>query len=243
MLHKAVDILSSNTPVVAASGWLYNQETAMHPQALKILEQTVSIQKAYPTISRISEGRPLEARKLGHSSPRGKVQNRLPFGAASADPKLMAKLMARRRNRPRPRIALSTQPPQIRRLTKTAMPGGGKPRVEAAPKNIMDPQLRPQFFDADPNSADAEKRWNHRFRTFESYLKTVGSSKPNKLETLIHFVNPLVYDHIADHTDYESAIDTLRKLYVRPKMSYMHATCYRPTGRETDRILISWYKN
>ncbi|GAA48279.1 hypothetical protein CLF_101409 [Clonorchis sinensis] len=77
----------------------------------------------------------------------------------------------------------------------------------------MDPQLRPRFFDADPNSADAAKRWNHWFRTFETYLKTVESFKPDKLETLIHFVDPLVYDHIADHTDWESAIDTLRKLY------------------------------
>ncbi|GAA47610.1 hypothetical protein CLF_100578 [Clonorchis sinensis] len=80
-------------------------------------------------------------------------------------------------------------------------------------RNTTDPQLRPRFFDADPNSADAAKRWNHWFRTFETYLKTLESSKPDKLETLIHFVDPLVYDHIADHTDYKSTIDTLRKLY------------------------------
>ncbi|GAA50887.1 hypothetical protein CLF_105185 [Clonorchis sinensis] len=35
---------------------------------MKILERTVSIQKAYPTIRRISEDRPLEAQQLGHSS-------------------------------------------------------------------------------------------------------------------------------------------------------------------------------
>ncbi|KER19246.1 hypothetical protein T265_11920 [Opisthorchis viverrini] len=56
----------------------------------------------------------------------------------------------------------------------------------------MDPQLRPRFFDADPNSADAAKRWNHWFRTFETYLKTVESSKPDKLETLIHFFKVLL---------------------------------------------------
>ncbi|GAA52408.1 hypothetical protein CLF_108006 [Clonorchis sinensis] len=56
----------------------------------------------------------------------------------------------------------------------------------------MDPQLRPRFFEADPNSADAAKRWNHWFGTFETYLKTVESFKPDRLETLIHFVDPMV---------------------------------------------------
>ncbi|GAA54952.1 slbp-P1-related protein [Clonorchis sinensis] len=68
-------------------------------------------------------------------------------------------------------------------------------------RNTMDPQLRPRFFDADPNSADPAKRWNHWFRTFDTYLKTAESSEPDKLETLIHFLDPLVYDHIADYTD------------------------------------------
>ncbi|GAA51484.1 hypothetical protein CLF_106239 [Clonorchis sinensis] len=105
----------------------------------------------------------------------------------------------------------------------------------------MDPQLRPRFFDADPNSADAVKRWNHWFRTFEPYLKTVESSKPDKLETLIHFVDPLVYDHIADHTDYESAIDTLRKLYVRPKnviyARYLLQTYKQENGQDIDQFV------
>ncbi|GAA53662.1 hypothetical protein CLF_110733 [Clonorchis sinensis] len=69
-------------------------------------------------------------------------------------------------------------------------------------------QLQPRFFNTDPNSADAAKRRNHWFRTFETYPKTVESPEPDKLETLIHFVWQLVYNHIADHTDYESAIDT-----------------------------------
>ncbi|GAA54303.1 hypothetical protein CLF_113618 [Clonorchis sinensis] len=105
----------------------------------------------------------------------------------------------------------------------------------------MDPQLRPRFFDADPNSADAAKRWNHWFRTFETYLKTVESSKPDKLETLIHFVDPLVYDHIAAHTDYESAIDTLRKLYVRPKnviyARYLLQTYKQENGQDIDHFV------
>ncbi|GAA57378.1 hypothetical protein CLF_112634 [Clonorchis sinensis] len=107
--------------------------------------------------------------------------------------------------------------------------------------NTVDPQLRPRFFDADPNSADAAKRWNHWFRTFETYLKTVQSSKPDNLETLIHFVDPLVYDHIADHTEYESAIDTLRKLYVRPKnviyARYLLQTYKQENGQDIDQFV------
>ncbi|GAA48281.1 hypothetical protein CLF_101411, partial [Clonorchis sinensis] len=75
-------------------------------------------------------------------------------------------------------------------------------------KYTMDPQLRPRVSEADPNSADATKRWNHWFRNFDAYLKTVESSKPDKLETLTDFLGSLVYDHIADYTDYESAVDT-----------------------------------
>ncbi|GAA50990.1 hypothetical protein CLF_105344 [Clonorchis sinensis] len=105
----------------------------------------------------------------------------------------------------------------------------------------MDPQLRPRFFDTDPNSADAAKRWNHWFRTFETYLKTDESSKPDKLETLIHFVDPLVYDHIADHTDYESAVDTLRKLYVRPKnviyARYLLQIYKQENGQDNDQFV------
>ncbi|GAA56932.1 hypothetical protein CLF_111851 [Clonorchis sinensis] len=55
----------------------------------KILERTVRIQKAYPTIWRMSEYRPLEARKLGRSNSRGNYRNT--FGASSAGPKLMTK--------------------------------------------------------------------------------------------------------------------------------------------------------
>ena len=93
----------------------------------------------------------------------------------------------------------------------------------------MDPILRPRFFDADPNTPDATKRWNHWFRTFNTYLKAVESTNPNKLETLIHFLDPSVYDVIAESPDYDAAIDVLKKLYVRPKnviyARYLLQTC------------------
>ncbi|GAA47902.1 Ras-associating and dilute domain-containing protein [Clonorchis sinensis] len=71
--------------------------------------------------------------------------------------------------------------------------------------------------------------------------KTVESSKPDKLETLIHFVDPLAYDHIPGHTDYESAIDRLRKLYVRPKnvmyARYLLQTYKQENGQDIDQFI------
>ncbi|GAA55460.1 hypothetical protein CLF_108033 [Clonorchis sinensis] len=66
--------------------------TLSSPSAVqKILERVVSIQKAYLMIGRLSEDRPIKARKLDQSSSRGEVSRRLPDGASSADPKLNAK--------------------------------------------------------------------------------------------------------------------------------------------------------
>ncbi|GAA50781.1 hypothetical protein CLF_105035 [Clonorchis sinensis] len=56
----------------------------------EILGRAVSVQKANPTIRRLSEDRPLDARKPGHSSSREEVRKKLPDGANSADPKLKA---------------------------------------------------------------------------------------------------------------------------------------------------------
>ncbi|GAA53065.1 hypothetical protein CLF_109470, partial [Clonorchis sinensis] len=104
----------------------------------------------------------------------------------------------------------------------------------------MEPLLRPKCFDADPNSPDAITRWNHWFRTFQTFLGTVESPKLNKLETLIHFVDAPVYIYIADCPDYESAISTLEKLYVRPK-NIIYArhlqTCKQDTSQDVDQFV------
>ncbi|GAA57748.1 hypothetical protein CLF_113151, partial [Clonorchis sinensis] len=66
--------------------------THSSPSAVqKILGRAVSVQKANPTIRRLSEDRPLDARKPGHSSSREEMRKKLPDGAISADPKLKAK--------------------------------------------------------------------------------------------------------------------------------------------------------
>ncbi|GAA50563.1 hypothetical protein CLF_104728, partial [Clonorchis sinensis] len=105
----------------------------------------------------------------------------------------------------------------------------------------MEPLLRPKCFDADPNSPDATTRWNHWFRTFQTFLGTVESPKLNKLETLIYFVDAPVYVYIADCPDYESAISTLEKLYVRPKniiyARHFLQTCKQDTSQDVDQFV------
>ena len=81
----------------------------------------------------------------------------------------------------------------------------------------MERFLKPERLDADPNSPTATQEWNHWHRTFKSFLASIASHSPDKLDTLINFVSPTVYGYIADCTTYESAEDTLQKLYVKPK--------------------------
>ena len=81
----------------------------------------------------------------------------------------------------------------------------------------MDKHLRPPRFSADPNSASAEKEWNHWFHTFENFLTSIAGQNPDKLVTLTNYVTSDVYEHIADSASYNSAINTLKELYVKQK--------------------------
>ncbi|XP_045132103.1 uncharacterized protein LOC123518976 [Portunus trituberculatus] len=81
----------------------------------------------------------------------------------------------------------------------------------------MDKFLRPDRFDADPNSSGAASEWKHWYRTFNNFLEAIASHKPDKLKTLVNYVAPRVYEYIADSDDYDSAITTLEKMYVKPK--------------------------
>ena len=76
----------------------------------------------------------------------------------------------------------------------------------------MDKYLRPERLDADPNSSTAAQQWNHWHRTFTSFLAQLAGQQPNKLDVLINYVTPKVYEYIADSETYESAIGVLQSL-------------------------------
>ncbi|GAA52690.1 hypothetical protein CLF_108631 [Clonorchis sinensis] len=94
-------------------------------QASKVLGRAVSVQKANPTIRRLCEDRPLDARKLGHSSSREEMQKRLPDGVSSADPKLKAK----------PIVVIAHCAPEITPRQTTATPDSSFYSTTADPLN------------------------------------------------------------------------------------------------------------
>jgi hypothetical protein len=81
----------------------------------------------------------------------------------------------------------------------------------------MDKHLRPPRFSADPNTASAEKEWKHWFRTFENFLASIADQNPDKLVTLTNYVTSDIFEHIADSASYNSAVNTLKALYVKQK--------------------------
>ncbi|GAA52717.1 hypothetical protein CLF_108669 [Clonorchis sinensis] len=93
----------------------------------KILGRAVSVQKANPTIRRLSEDRPLDARKPGHSSSREEVRKKLPDGANSADPKLKAK----------PIVVIAPCAPESTPRQTTATPDSSFYSTTADPSNSI----------------------------------------------------------------------------------------------------------
>ena len=81
----------------------------------------------------------------------------------------------------------------------------------------MDKFLRPDRFEADPSSSGAAREWKHWYTTFKNFLEAIQSHSPNKLNTLINYIAPRVYEYIADCQEYDTAIQTLEQLYVKPK--------------------------
>ena len=94
----------------------------------------------------------------------------------------------------------------------------------------MDRFLRPERFDTTPDSPDAAKSWKHWLRTFQNFLSSIQD--PNKLNLLINFLSPTVYDFIADCTDYDAAITILKNLYVKPANEIFTRHLLSPTKQE-----------
>ena len=81
----------------------------------------------------------------------------------------------------------------------------------------MDNVLRPERLDTDPNSGTAAKEWLHWRRTFENFMAVLPQEGLDKLAVLSNFVSPSIFQHIEDCTDYETSIETLQTLFIKPK--------------------------
>lgn len=106
----------------------------------------------------------------------------------------------------------------------------------------MDKFLRPDRFEADPNSASATKEWTHWFKTFENFLHTAKiEEETDKLKLLINYVSHKVYDIICDCKDYNEATTTLGKIYIKQSNEvfarYLLATRKQHVGESIDQYL------
>jgi len=70
----------------------------------------------------------------------------------------------------------------------------------------MDEVLKPERFDASPNSAESAKQWRHWLITFENFLAALPQGELNKVRVLINYVSPDVYELIGEAETYEEAI-------------------------------------
>ena len=105
----------------------------------------------------------------------------------------------------------------------------------------MDKVLKPERFDASPNSAEAAKQWRHWLITFENFLAALPQQGLNKLRVLVNYVSPDVYELIGEAETYEEAIDTLKALYVKTPNEILArhslATRKQQTGESLDEYL------
>ena len=81
----------------------------------------------------------------------------------------------------------------------------------------MDKVLRPERLDTDPNSGTAAKERLHWRRTFENLMAVLPHEDLDKLAVLSNFVSPSIFQHIEDCTDYETSIETLQVIFIKPK--------------------------
>ena len=84
----------------------------------------------------------------------------------------------------------------------------------------MEKYLKPERLDTRPNTPLSSKNFNHWFRSFSSFLRKIIDpnihSDLDKLDTLINCVSPDVYEYIAECDTFDTAVNCLKELYIKP---------------------------
>ena len=83
----------------------------------------------------------------------------------------------------------------------------------------MDKLLCPERFDAVPNTSGADRAWIHWKRTFNGFITSIDTTAQtvNKLDILVNYVSPDVFEYITECNDFESAMVVLDSMYNVPK--------------------------
>ena len=79
--------------------------------------------------------------------------------------------------------------------------------------------LQPEKLAIDPSSSSVEDDWKFWFKTFSNFINALSGGKNalKKLNVLTAHLTAPLYKLIQEETAYERAIETLQKLFVKPK--------------------------
>ena len=105
----------------------------------------------------------------------------------------------------------------------------------------MDRFLRHEKLDTDPSSSTANKEWLYWFRTFENFVGVLPGDGLVKLKVLTNYVSPRIFEYVEQCETYESAVATLKALYIKPTNEvfarHLLATCRQRNGEFLDELL------
>ena len=80
----------------------------------------------------------------------------------------------------------------------------------------MERALRPERFEILLDTPASEKEFNFFLRTLENYLAVLPQENLDKLKILINHISPTVFEFVNEEVTYASAIEALKKIYVKP---------------------------
>ena len=77
----------------------------------------------------------------------------------------------------------------------------------------MDKILKPERFNKEPNTPTADKEWTHWFKTFTNFVDAISVDlQPNKLNILINYLDPFVYEYISECDTYNEEVGLLKSV-------------------------------
>ena len=84
----------------------------------------------------------------------------------------------------------------------------------------MDKYLRPARFDASSDDPTASSSWTHWLQTFNNFLASLSTSAEHpvdKLQLLVNYIAPSVYEHVSGAASFDDAVAMLKRVYTKPK--------------------------
>ena len=105
----------------------------------------------------------------------------------------------------------------------------------------MEKFLRPERFDAIPNTTGADKAWIHWKRTFNGFVTAIKATDNIKFDMLVNYVSPSVFEYISECEDFTIAMQVLESMFIVPKNEifarHLLATRQQQSGETLDAYL------